>query len=119
MQSSGVNSTGPPTRVRYLNPSEFHEMLRAFHEDQYDLIDIRRIDEFAKGHIEGAKLLPLDSLGERYIEIDQERVTIIYCKSGRRCQRGVQILRDRGWHDICVLDGGYDAYRRYLVSLRG
>jgi rhodanese-related sulfurtransferase len=94
-------------------------MLRELHEDQYDLIDIRRIDEFASGHIDGAKLLPLDSLGERYKEIDRGRVTIIYCKSGKRCHRGAQILGDRGWQDICVLEGGYDAYRSYLISLRG
>jgi rhodanese-related sulfurtransferase len=118
MDSSAVNRTGPSVQVRYIRPSELHEILNEPPQGLYDLIDIRKNDEYSTGHIEGAKLIPIDSLEERVMELDHERVTILYCKSGMRCQRGARILGEKGWHDICVLEGGYDAYRSYLKTLK-
>lgn len=80
-------------------------------EDECELIDVRREDEFRNGHIDGARLIPLDSLQSRVSELDRGKTTVLYCKSGKRCIRGAQILGEMGWDEVYVLDGGLDAYR--------
>jgi rhodanese-related sulfurtransferase len=98
-------------RVHYIKPGELRSMIGARNVSECDLIDVRREDEFRNGHIQGARLIPLDSLESRTSELDRSRTTVLYCKSGKRCIRGAQILGDKGWEDVYILDGGYDSYR--------
>jgi 3-mercaptopyruvate sulfurtransferase SseA len=50
------------------------------------LIDVREYPEYAAGHIQGAKLIPLGTLGEASAAWTKgERLTIV-CKSGRRAE---------------------------------
>ena len=98
-------------RVHFINPGELRSMMGVRKEGECDLIDVRREDEFRNGHIHGARLIPLDSLESRVTELDRSKTTVLYCKSGKRCLRGAQILGEMGWDEVYVLDGGYDAYR--------
>ena len=97
-------------RVRYIKPSELRSMLANENWD-FELIDVRREDEFRNGHIQGARLIPLDTLESRASELDRSKATVLYCKSGIRCQRSAKILGEKGWDEVYVLDGGYDSYR--------
>ena len=42
------------------------------------LLDVRQPGEYKKGHIPGAKLIPLPELSERLNEIDPEKDTLVY-----------------------------------------
>ncbi len=42
------------------------------------LLDVRQPSEYEKGHIPGAKLIPLPELTERLSEIDLEKHTVVY-----------------------------------------
>jgi rhodanese-related sulfurtransferase len=42
------------------------------------LLDVRQPGEYKKGHIPGAKLIPLPELSERLNEIDPEKDTFVY-----------------------------------------
>jgi len=42
------------------------------------ILDVRQPNEYEKGHIPGAKLIPLPDLSERIEEIDPARETIVY-----------------------------------------
>jgi len=53
-------------------------------ENEYLLVDVRQPDEYAKGHIPGAVLIPLGEIPERLREIPVDRDVIVYCRSGRR-----------------------------------
>lgn len=98
-------------RVHYIKPGELRSMMGARNGNECDLIDVRREDEFRNGHIQGARLIPLDSLESRVSEIDRGKTIVLYCKSGKRCLRGAQILGEMGWDEVYILDGGFDAYR--------
>jgi rhodanese-related sulfurtransferase/rubrerythrin len=71
------------------------ERLRAYlaqHEEQdYVLIDVRQPEEYTKGHIPGALLIPLGELPERMGELPTDKDIILYCRSGKR-SRGAAIL---------------------------
>jgi rhodanese-related sulfurtransferase len=98
-------------RVHYIKPEELRTMMGASNGSECDLVDVRREDEFRNGHIQGAHLIPIDSLESRTSELDRSKTTVLYCKSGKRCLRGAQILTDKGWEEVYVLEGGYDRYR--------
>ena len=64
------------------------------------LVDVRTHEEFngPLGHIEGARLIPLDSLAERYGELlpVKDREIIIYCRSGNRSRMASAFLAEKG-----------------------
>jgi rhodanese-related sulfurtransferase len=44
------------------------------------LVDVRPGEEFAAGHIEGARSIPLDELQERLAELPADREVVAYCR---------------------------------------
>ena len=72
------------------------------------LIDVREVDEFARGHVPGAVNLPMSSLGARLDELPDEPFDVI-CKVGGRSGRVVEALAARGY-DATNVDGGTDEW---------
>jgi rhodanese-related sulfurtransferase len=72
------------------------------------LVDVRPAEEYAAGHIDGARSIPIDELERRLAELPEDREVIAYCRgpfcayandavrtlerSGRRARR-----LDEGW----------------------
>ncbi len=65
---------------QYINLSS--EQLRAYldshDEEEYVLVDVRQPEEYRRGHIPGARLLPLAELGARLPELPTDRDIIFY-----------------------------------------
>jgi sulfur-carrier protein adenylyltransferase/sulfurtransferase len=79
--------------------------------DDIQLIDVRQPDEWAFAKIEGAKLIPLGELMNRRSELDENRETVIHCKSGMRSARAVQALQQAGFSgELKNLKGGITAW---------
>jgi adenylyltransferase/sulfurtransferase len=71
-------------------------------------IDCRLPNEHAITHIDGAKLIPLQHLGERFSELqghEKEKV-IVYCRSGGRSLNFARALRQHGFADVKSMAGG-------------
>jgi rhodanese-related sulfurtransferase len=75
------------------------------------MIDVREYPEFASGHIAGATLVPLGTLGAASASWDKGESLMMVCKSGKRAELGRQLLADKGFTSVAVLDGGMDAWR--------
>jgi len=60
------------------------------------LLDVRSPEEFAKGHLPGAVLIPHDQLADRLDEIDRDRWVLVYCRSGARASKAQDILEEAG-----------------------
>lgn len=56
------------------------------------LVDVRSPEEFAAGHLEGAVNLPVDGI-ERHAGELADKELVLYCRSGLRSQRALQVLR--------------------------
>lgn len=67
------------------------------------LLDVRTPQEFAVGHVPGAKNIPVQELAQRLAELGAPRRVVVYCRSGGRSASATEILRQAG-HD--VLDVG-------------
>jgi rhodanese-related sulfurtransferase len=77
------------------------------------LIDIRAPDEYAREHISGARLAPLDAIDARDFERDQRdgKAAIFQCQSGRRTSLNRERLIALGFSTNYVIDGGLNAWR--------
>jgi phage shock protein E len=61
------------------------------------LVDVRTPEEFAGGHLDGARNVPVDELAGRMGELPRDRVLVVYCRSGARSSRAAAMLRGAGY----------------------
>lgn len=67
------------------------------------LLDVRSQGEFSGGHIEGAKLIPVQELGGRLEEVGpKDKPVVVYCASGGRSAAAASMLAKAGYevHDL-------------------
>ncbi|MBO4929384.1 MAG: rhodanese-like domain-containing protein [Clostridia bacterium] len=78
------------------------------------LIDVRQPDEYEKGHIPGARSIPLQKLRDFSLEVtDKDTPIYVYCLSGARSARAVRALRGVGFTAVTDL-GGISSYQGEL-----
>ena len=70
------------------------------------LLDVRTPGEFATGHLEGARNVPVDDLRDRLGELNRAAETVVYCKVGFRGYLAARILQQNGFADVKNLTGG-------------
>lgn len=56
------------------------ELLERLERNDIQLLDVRPIDEYAAGHIRGAKAMPIEQLSDRLDEIDSTKEVVAYCR---------------------------------------
>jgi rhodanese-related sulfurtransferase len=78
------------------------------------LIDVRDAAEYARGHILGAKNVPLADLERRAAEFDKHKAkpVIVHCDTGSRATRALGVLKGRGFANVSNLAGGYGAWQQ-------
>lgn len=77
------------------------------------VIDLRTADEYAKGHILGAKNIPLADLERRRGELEKHKAkpVIVHCGHGNSSGAGVALLRNNGFASVHNLAGGFAAWQ--------
>src|SRR5213593_1076318 len=56
------------------------ELIARLRKGDVVLVDVRPIEEFEAGHIEGARSIPIDELEERLAELPADREVVAYCR---------------------------------------
>jgi rhodanese-related sulfurtransferase len=70
------------------------------------ILDVRSVQEFASGHVEGAVNIPLDTIGSHASGLPRDRLIVTVCgKGGGRSDRAAQELV-RGFKSVRSLCGG-------------
>ena len=79
-------------------------------ETGYIILDVRRADEFAAGHIPGAINVANESIGTDEIpELpDKDQLIMVYCRSGRRSKEAAEKLVKLGYTNIVEFGGILD-----------
>ncbi|ATX79469.1 Rhodanese-related sulfurtransferase [Mariprofundus aestuarium] len=74
-------------------------------------IDVRTPEEYAEGHVENAKLIPVQELVERINEVPKDKQVYVYCRSGKRSAQAATILAKAGYINIENVLGGITAWK--------
>ena len=75
---------------------------------QLYLVDVRQHDEFKGelGHVEGAKLVVLDTLPEHLGQIPKDQTVVFICRSGGRSARATAFALQNGFKEVYNMKGG-------------
>ena len=91
----------------YKHISQAEEMKVMTGDEPYVIVDVRRPDEFAKGHIPGAINVPNEGIAdEQPAELpDLDQVLLVYCQTGRRSVAASKKLADIGYTRVLEFGG--------------
>lgn len=80
------------------------------------ILDVREEVEFAFGHIEGAKSIPMGELEARLSELDKEREIYIICRTGKRSDMAAQKLASHGFTKVFNVLPGMTSWKGELTK---
>ncbi len=83
------------------------------------VLDVRDEAEFAAGHIQGAKHIPLAQLADRLKEIEKykDKAVLVHCQRGMRAKAACTILKAQQFTQLQQLDGGLEAWQQANLPL--
>ncbi|MBP2243294.1 rhodanese-related sulfurtransferase [Cytobacillus eiseniae] len=64
------------------------------------ILDVREAAEYAFGHIDGAKSIPLGELESRLAEVDKNEEIYVICRTGKRSDLAAQLLVKNGYPKV-------------------
>ena len=104
---AGTNNNQPNT-YRSITMDEAVAMMAE--EQGYIILDVRRPDEFAAGHIPNAINVPNESIGTDEIPEmpNKDQLIMVYCRSGRRSKEASEKLVKLGYTNIVEFGGILD-----------
>lgn len=93
--------------IRRVSKEEFKAFLDA--HDHVQLVDVRTPEEFQEGTVKGAMNIDYydPAFKARIAELDKTVPTLIFCRSGGRSAKALQLFKSEGFNIVLELDGGY------------
>jgi len=82
--------------------------------NQVQLVDVREPWEWGICRLDGATLLPLRELPQRFEDLDPKRPVVTYCHTGQRSLIARQFLVAQGFEDVRSLRGGVEGWAREI-----
>ena len=106
--SSCGTPRGSANSYRQISMDEAVKMMK--NEKNYIILDVRRPDEYAEGHIPGAINVPNEEIGTANISElpDKSQLILVYCRSGRRSKEAAEKLAALGYTNIVEFGGILD-----------
>ena len=106
--SSCGTSGGSKGNYRQISMDQAVKMMKD--EKDYIILDVRRPDEYAEGHIPGAINVPNEEIGTAEIlELpSKSQLILVYCRSGRRSKEAAEKLAGLGYTNIVEFGGILD-----------
>ena len=101
----------------YTQISQDEAMKMMQEQTDYMIVDVRRPDEFAEGHIAGAVNVPNETIEDEAPDAlpDKEQTLFIYCRSGNRSKEASQKLADMGYTNVFEF-GGINTWEGEIVT---
>ena len=100
------------TRANGVSAISTQDLIRLMNQGAL-VLDIRKPDAFAQGHVGGAKQLPSDQIltaGESFKKF-KEKPVVVYDESGSLAAVAVRQLTQQGFTKAFSLRGGFAAWR--------
>ena len=92
------------TEIIVISDAELTEI----QDTDYILVDVRTIEEYESGHIQDA--IHFDFYSELFqkeiLSLDKSSSIILYCRTQNRSTKTANYLKENGYKEITVLEGG-------------
>lgn len=113
---SGCGASRQPENTYRQITQEEAAKIMAEGED-YILLDVRTLAEFAQAHIPGAICVPNETIGDEDIpELPKkEQLILVYCRSGNRSKQAAGKLAKLGYTNVLEF-GGINTWTEQTVS---
>ena len=96
------------------NSISMSEFEQKWEKENPPLVDVREINEWENGHLDGAIHVPLSNLSAEKNKLDKSQESYVMCHSGARSAKACQQLAQEGYNVINVM-GGISAWRGEIV----
>lgn len=107
--------------IEEISPEEARRLLERPGREDWEFLDVREADEFAAGHVPGARHFPRGFLEVRAdLEhpkrdpwlADRSRKLILYCGGGHRSALAAQALHKMGFEHVRSLAEGWTGWTK-------
>lgn len=91
--------------IAQLTPQDAYKFIE---DTSVSVLDVRTTDEYKISHIKGAVMIPVQELEKRISEIDhlKNKKVLVYCRTGNRSKKALQILQQNGFTQLYHLEKG-------------
>ncbi len=102
----------PATPASHPDEVTVQDMKKALDDPKLGIkvIDVREPDEYQIAHVHGVPLIPLNTLPQRFTELDPNQTLYVHCKSGIRSLKAVKFLKEQGFKYAKSVKGGISAW---------
>lgn len=107
-QSDIKRSDAKQSEIRQVSVEEAKQ---AIEKTNAQFVDVRTKEEYSGGHAVKTVNLPLDSLESDLTRLDKDKPVYVICQTGRRSQKGSEILQKAGFTEIYNIEGGTAAWQ--------
>jgi rhodanese-related sulfurtransferase len=111
--SSGAMLAWPLVRGANAGSLTAQGAVQLINRERAVVVDVREPDEFAAGHVTGAKNVPLDQLEAKLATTVKNKSLplLLICASGARAQRAVATAKKLGYEQAQAISGGLKSWK--------
>lgn len=109
--NSDSKPLGNPQIIRTVNSPDAKSLLDE--EEDIILLDVRTPEEFAEGHLAGAKNIDCNALNfaEQIQQLDRNQKYLLYCAVGGRSGKSLKIMKEMGFKEVYNVSEGFRELR--------
>lgn len=111
---AGCGSSTNESTTTAITTTELEQRMKDKPDSIY--IDVRELNEFSEGHIEGMINMPLSTLEFNYKELPLDEEIVVICRSGARSMQAINILETKGYEKLVNVEGGMLDWKGEIVK---
>ena len=94
--------------IKVISDAQFTEI----QDTDYILVDVRTAEEYESGHIQDAVNFDFysESFQNDILSLDKSSSIILYCRTQNRSTKTANYLKENGYKEIAVLEGGITSW---------
>jgi len=94
--------------INVISDTQFIEI----QDTDYILVDVRTIEEYESGHIQDAINFDFysGSFQKEILSLDKSSSIILYCRTQNRSTKTANYLKENGYEEITVIEGGITSW---------
>lgn len=114
-EAPGATAPAKPLAVTHLKAPEAAKEIEAAAKDPakaITVLDVRTPEEFAAGHLKGAKNVDFNEgdFEKQLSTLDRNKTYLVHCAAGGRSTRSLKLLEKLGFKSVIHLDEGYKGW---------